>query len=46
MSELDASGLQGRGGAGVVIDGCIRDFVHAQELEIGMEKDGLKRKEA
>ena len=41
FGEMMLTFFQGRGGAGVVIDGCIRDFVHAQELEIGMWLKGV-----
>jgi len=33
--------FQGQGGAGVVIDGCIRDYTHAKDLEIGMWLRGV-----
>lgn len=32
----DADLLQGEGGVGVVIDGCIRDYPHAKELGLGL----------
>jgi len=41
FGEMMLTFFQGRGGAGVVIDGCIRDYVHAQELEIGMWLKGV-----
>jgi regulator of RNase E activity RraA len=33
--------FKGRGGAGVVIDGCIRDFPHAQGLDLGLWLRGV-----
>jgi regulator of RNase E activity RraA len=33
--------FQGRGGLGVVIDGCLRDFPHARTLDLGFWIRGL-----
>lgn len=36
FGEMMLTFFKGRGGAGVVIDGCIRDFPHAKELGLGL----------
>jgi regulator of RNase E activity RraA len=36
FGEMMLTFFTGRGGAGVVIDGCIRDFPHAKDLGIGL----------
>lgn len=36
FGEMMMSYLKGRGGEGVVIDGCLRDFPHLRHLDIGM----------
>ena len=41
FGEMMLTFFQGQGGAGIVVDGCIRDYVHAQELEIGMWLKGV-----
>ncbi|MEG3582500.1 MAG: ribonuclease activity regulator RraA [Chloroflexota bacterium] len=41
FGEMMLTFFQGRGGVGVVLDGCIRDYVHAQDLEIGMWLKGV-----
>lgn len=41
FGEMMLTYFKGRGGAGVVIDGCIRDYPHAQELGIGLFLRGV-----
>lgn len=41
FGEMMLTYFQGRGGAGVVIDGCIRDFPKASELELGLWLRGV-----
>ncbi len=41
FGEMMLTFFQGQGGAGVVIDGCIRDYTHAKDLEIGMWLRGV-----
>ncbi len=41
FGEMMLTYFFGRGGAGVVIDGCIRDFPHAQELDLGFWMKGV-----
>lgn len=41
FGEMMLTYFEGRGGAGVVIDGCIRDWVHAQHLELGFWLRGV-----
>lgn len=36
FGEMMLTYFKGRGGAGVVIDGCIRDYPHAKELGLGL----------
>ena len=36
FGEMMLTYFKGRGGAGVVLDGCIRDFPHARELDLGL----------
>jgi regulator of RNase E activity RraA len=36
FGEMMLTYFMGRGGAGVVIDGCIRDFPKAKDLGIGL----------
>jgi len=36
FGEMMLTYFMGRGGVGVVIDGCIRDFPHAKELDLGL----------
>lgn len=36
FGEMMLTYFMGKGGAGVVIDGCIRDYPHAKELGIGL----------
>jgi len=36
FGEMMLTYFMGRGGVGVVIDGCIRDFPHARELDLGL----------
>ncbi|MCY3717947.1 MAG: ribonuclease activity regulator RraA [Anaerolineaceae bacterium] len=36
FGEMMLTYFQGRGGIGVVIDGCIRDFGHARTLDLGL----------
>jgi regulator of RNase E activity RraA len=36
FGEMMLTYFKGRGGIGVVIDGCIRDFPHAKELGLGL----------
>lgn len=41
FGEMMLTYFMGRGGAGVVIDGCIRDYPHAKELGIGLWLRGV-----
>ncbi len=41
FGEMMLTYFKGRGGAGVVIDGCIRDYPHAQELGLGLWLRGV-----
>lgn len=41
FGEMMLTYFMGRGGAGVVIDGCIRDYPHAKELGIGLWLKGV-----
>ena len=41
FGEMMLTYFQGRGGVGVVIDGCIRDYPHAQELDLGLWLRGV-----
>ena len=41
FGEMMLTYFQGRGGLGVVIDGCLRDFPHAKTLDVGMWVRGL-----
>jgi regulator of RNase E activity RraA len=41
FGEMMLTYFFGQGGAGVVIDGCIRDFPHAQELDLGLWLKGV-----
>ena len=41
FGEMMLTFFQGQGGIGIVVDGCIRDYVFAQELEIGMWLRGV-----
>ena len=41
FGEMMLTFFQGQGGKGIIVDGCIRDYVHAQELEIGMWLKGV-----
>ena len=41
FGEMMLTYFKGKGGAGVVIDGCIRDFPKAQELRLGMWLKGV-----
>jgi regulator of RNase E activity RraA len=36
FGEMMLTYFKGRGGAGVVIDGCIRDYLHARTLDLGL----------
>lgn len=36
FGEMMLTYFKGRGGAGVVIDGCIRDYPHAKAIDIGL----------
>jgi len=36
FGEMMLTFFKGAGGAGVVIDGCIRDFPHAKDLDLGL----------
>jgi len=36
FGEMMLTYFRGRGGIGVIIDGCIRDFPHAKELDLGL----------
>lgn len=41
FGEMMLTYFKGMGGAGIVIDGCIRDFPHAQTLDMGMWLRGV-----
>ena len=41
FGEMMLTYFMGRGGAGVVIDGCIRDFPHAKDLGVGLWLKGV-----
>jgi regulator of RNase E activity RraA len=41
FGEMMLTYFTGRGGAGVVIDGCIRDYPHAKDLGIGLFLRGV-----
>ena len=41
FGEMMLTYFQGRGGIGVVIDGCIRDYPHAKELDLGLWLRGV-----
>jgi len=41
FGEMMLTYFKGRGGAGVVIDGCIRDYTHAQHLDLPMWLKGV-----
>ena len=41
FGEMMLTFFKGRGGAGVVIDGCIRDFPHAQTIDLGFWLRGV-----
>ncbi len=41
FGEMMLTYFAGRGGAGVIIDGCIRDYPHAKKLGIGMWLRGV-----
>ncbi len=41
FGEMMLTYFAGRGGAGVVIDGCIRDYPEAQKLDIGLWLKGV-----
>jgi regulator of RNase E activity RraA len=41
FGEMMLTFFKGRGGLGVVIDGCIRDFPHAKELGLGLWLRGV-----
>ena len=41
FGEMMLTYFLGKGGAGVVIDGCIRDWTHAQTLDLGMWLRGV-----
>jgi regulator of RNase E activity RraA len=41
FGEMMLTYFKGRGGAGVVIDGCIRDFPKAKELDLGLWLRGV-----
>ena len=41
FGEMMLTYFMGRGGAGVVIDGCIRDYPHAKDLGIGLWLRGV-----
>lgn len=41
FGEMMLTYFEGRGGIGVVIDGCVRDWVHAQHLELGFWLRGV-----
>lgn len=41
FGEMMMTYFKGQGGAGVVIDGCIRDFAHIKELDLGLWLRGV-----
>jgi regulator of RNase E activity RraA len=41
FGEMMLTYFSGRGGIGVVIDGCIRDYPHAQQLDLGFWLRGV-----
>jgi regulator of RNase E activity RraA len=41
FGEMMLTFFKGRGGAGVVIDGCIRDYPHAKDLDLGLWLKGV-----
>ncbi len=41
FGEMMLTYFKGRGGAGLVIDGCIRDYPHAKELDLAMWMRGV-----
>lgn len=41
FGEMMLTYFKGRGGAGVVIDGCVRDFPHVQTLDLGLWLRGV-----
>jgi regulator of RNase E activity RraA len=41
FGEMMLTYFKGRGGAGVVIDGCIRDYPHAKDLGLGLWLRGV-----
>lgn len=41
FGEMMLTYFLGKGGAGVVVDGCIRDWTHAQDLDLGMWLRGV-----
>ena len=41
FGEMMLTFFQGRGGAGVVIDGCIRDYTHVQHLDLPLWLKGV-----
>ena len=41
FGEMMLTYFQGRGGAGLVIDGCVRDFPHVQTLGLGLWLRGV-----
>ena len=41
FGEMMLTYFTGKGGAGVVIDGCIRDYVHAQNIDLGLWMRGV-----
>lgn len=41
FGEMMLTYFKGRGGAGVVIDGCIRDYPHAKDLGLGLWLNGV-----
>ena len=41
FGEMMLTYFKGRGGAGIVIDGCIRDYPHSKDLDLGLWVRGL-----
>ena len=41
FGEMMLTYFQGRGGVGVVVDGCIRDYPEAQQLDLGLWLKGV-----
>jgi len=41
FGEMMLTYFQGKGGEGIIVDGAIRDFTHAKELELGMWLKGV-----